>query len=271
MTSFHKRLAHRFDMTSKKSQNNISLTEEKTKSQEDKDYRVLLERYFQSSRGSIVDKLNNFSKYVPRQSLTRFLAKYEIFKQVLNVQGSIVECGVFMGGGLMTWALLSSILEPVNHQRRIIGFDTFSGIPSLSPEDRTSSSARCKRGELAADSYTDLQECIRLFDMNRTLNHLTKVQLVKGDIQETVPDYLQQNPHTIVSLLYLDVVVYQPTLVALQYFKPRIPKGGCIAFDELNSKLWHGETIAVLNEIGISNLRIQRFPFDSFLSYAIVE
>ena len=258
-------------MMSKKNQNGTSLTEEKTKSQLDRDYRVLLERYFERSLGSNVEKLNNFAKYVPRQSLTRFLSKYEIFKQVLNVQGSVVECGVFMGGGLMTWALLSSILEPVNHQRRIIGFDTFAGIPSLSPEDATSTSVRCKRGELAADSYADLQECIRLFDMNRTLNHLGKVQLVKGNIRDAVPQYLQENPHTVVSLLYLDAVVYEPTLVALQHFKPRIPKGGCIAFDELNSKLWHGETIAVLNAIGISNLRIQRFPFDSFLSYAIVE
>jgi hypothetical protein len=132
-------------MRSKKSQNSISLTEAKTKSQKDKDYRALLERYFESSPGSSVDKLNNFPKYVPRQSLTRFLAKYEIFKQVLNVQGSIVECGVFMGGGLMTWALLSSILEPVNYQRQIVGFDTYAGIPSLSPKDRTSTSARCKR------------------------------------------------------------------------------------------------------------------------------
>jgi hypothetical protein len=45
-------------------------------------------------------------------------------------------------------------------------------------------------------------------------------------------------------------------LVALQNFRPRIPKGGVIVFDELNSELWHGETIAVMEEIGIANLRI---------------
>ena len=40
-------------------------------------------------------KLENFPKYVRRQNITRFLALYEIFKRVLPVKGSIVECGVF--------------------------------------------------------------------------------------------------------------------------------------------------------------------------------
>ena len=39
-------------------------------------------------------KLETFPKYVRRQNLTRFMALYEIFKRVLHVKGSIVECGV---------------------------------------------------------------------------------------------------------------------------------------------------------------------------------
>ena len=45
-----------------------------------------------------------------------------VSKQVLDVNGSIVECGVLHGGGLLTFAKLSAIFEPVNHTRRIIGF-----------------------------------------------------------------------------------------------------------------------------------------------------
>ena len=47
-----------------------------------------------------------------------------MFKEILNVHG-IVECGVLYGNGTMTFAHLSSILEPVNFTRKIIGFDTF--------------------------------------------------------------------------------------------------------------------------------------------------
>ena len=38
----------------------------------------------------------------------------------------------------MTWAKLSAILEPVNLTRRIYGFDTFAGFPSLSEKDQVS-------------------------------------------------------------------------------------------------------------------------------------
>ena len=56
----------------------------------------------------MLKKISNFTKFVPRQNLTYFLAKYEIFKKILNVNGSIIECGVLFGGGLMTFAQLSA-------------------------------------------------------------------------------------------------------------------------------------------------------------------
>ena len=52
---------------------------------------------------------------------------------------------------------------------------------------------------------------------------------------------------------------------------PKIPKGGIIAFDELNHEVWPGETVAVVEAIGLSNLRIKRFEFGSTVSYAIIE
>lgn len=49
----------------------------------------------------------------------------------LNIKGSIIECGVHQAGGVFTWAKLSSIYEPYNYHRKIIGFDTFKGFPSV--------------------------------------------------------------------------------------------------------------------------------------------
>src|SRR4030042_1561460 len=123
-----------------------------------KEFRDRLENYFISSPGTFVWKLQNFAKYVPRQSLARFLLKTEMFKRVLDLQGSIVECGVLAGGGLMVWAELSAIFEPLNYQRRIIGFDTFSGFTELSPEDKTGQSSFLYPGALALDSYNDILE-----------------------------------------------------------------------------------------------------------------
>ena len=75
---------------------------------------------------SLEIKMENFTKYVRRQHLKRFLAMYEIFKLALPVKGSVVECGVYRGFGLMAWAKPSAMLEPENLTRRIYGFDTFA-------------------------------------------------------------------------------------------------------------------------------------------------
>ena len=52
----------------------------------------------------------------------------------MSLKGSVVECGVNLGGGIFSWAHFSSILEPYNYHRKIIGFDTFLGIPKLVSE-----------------------------------------------------------------------------------------------------------------------------------------
>jgi len=231
-----------------------------------------MEIYFQKSLGTYMDKLRNFTKYVPRQSLATFLAKNEIFKKVLNVHGYIIECGVFLGGGLMTWAQLSAIYEPYNHIRRIIGFDTFEGFPELGEIDKKGENIIHKRkGGLKTKALEDIEKCIELYDLNRPLGHIPRVQLVVGDAVKTIPEYVEKNPHLVVALLYLDFDLYEPTKVAIKYFFPRMPKGAVIAFDELNQPYWPGETLAVLDEIGIRNLKIQRFEFEPKISFAIIE
>ena len=148
-------------------------------------YRAEVQRYFQETPGTEYEKLCNFSKFVPRAVLTRYLSRTELFKRVLDVQGDVVECGVLFGGSLMTWARASSIFEPLNSQRRIIGFDTFSGFPSLSDHDKTGVAAESSVGGFGfgdTDAQADIEECVRLYDQDRQLGHIPKVQLVRGDI-----------------------------------------------------------------------------------------
>jgi len=45
--------------------------------------------------------MENFPKYIKRQNLTRFIALYEIYKRILPIKGSIVECGVFRDFGVI--------------------------------------------------------------------------------------------------------------------------------------------------------------------------
>lgn len=230
-----------------------------------------LETYFKRSRGSNVQKLQSFTKYVSPGDIGRFLCRSKIFEQILNVPGWIIECGVFMGAGLMTWAHLSAVLEPLNHVRRIVGIDSFAGFPKVTTEDRLTPEALGVADGLKVDSYDDLLEAIRLYDLYRPIGHIPRVQLVRGDAAETIPRLIEETPHLVVALLYLDFDIFEPTKIAIEKFLPYMPKGSIIAFDELNNGFWPGETVAVNQTIGLKNLRLRRFPFQPQISYAVLE
>jgi hypothetical protein len=229
-----------------------------------------LEAVFDASGDSIEVRLENFPKYVRRQHLTRFLALHELFKRVLHVKGSIVECGVNRGYGLMSWAKLSAILEPNNLIRKVYGFDTFEGFPKVGDRDVPGSRNHeaPKKGGLAADSYDELKKLIDLFDRDRFLGHMPKVELIQGDATETIPEFIKAHPHLVVSLLFLDFDLFEPTKAALTNFLPRMPKGAIVAFDELDNPLWPGETLAVMETVGFRGLRLQRFDFDPYIAFA---
>ncbi len=211
-------------------------------------------------------KLENFPKYVRRVHLKRFLSLYEIFKLILPVKGSIVECGVFRGFGFMSWAKLSTILEPENLTRRIYGFDSFSGFPSIGDRD-ANSVANPRLGELASNSKDELEALVEEYDKDRFLGHMPKAHLYGGDACETIPKFIAENPHLMVSMLFLDFDLYEPTKVAIQNFLPRMPKGSILAFDELDNPIWPGETLALLDTIGINNVAVQRLPWDPYIGF----
>ena len=189
----------------------------------------------------------------------------------MNVQGSIVEIGVLDGASLMAWSQFSAIFEHLNHQRKVIGFDMFGDKPSIGSKDKTGSSLKqYEDGKMGLDSYEDIKESVRIFDMNRFLGSDEKTILVKGNVKDTAPQYLKDNPETIVSLLYLDVNLYEPTKAALDTFLPRMPKGSVIVFDELNDRGLPGETLAVVDSIDLKQIKIERFSFDTKISYAVL-
>lgn len=229
-----------------------------------------LERIFNACSDPVEIKLENFPKYVRRQHLKRFLALYELFKLILPVKGSIVECGVFRGATLMSWAKLSTMLEPENLTRRIYGFDTFEGFPSIGAHDQ-SESMKPEKGELCSNSYDELLELIKEYDADRFLGHLGKIELIRGDITKTVPEFVQTHQHLVVSLLFMDCDLYEPTKTAIEHFLPRMPKGAILAFDELDNPIWPGETLALMESVGISKLRLQRFEWDPYIAYAVME
>ena len=64
---------------------------------------------FERSADSLEVRLATFPRYARRSHITRFLALYELFKLVIPVKGSIIDCGVFRGFSFFSWAKLSAM------------------------------------------------------------------------------------------------------------------------------------------------------------------
>lgn len=229
------------------------------------EYAESMERFLQWHVGKcpMGALVNNFPKYVQRFELSRFLARNELFKKIINVEGSIIECGVLHGTGLMTWAHLSAIYEPYAWYRVVYGFDTFTGFPSVSEHDP----ADAKVGDLRSAEDEEIGVCIKLMMLDHPTPSQERIRVIKGDFMETGKKFLQDNPHVLVALLFMDFDLYEPTKNALELFLPRMPKGAILAFDELNNPDWKGETIAVLQSMGVRGYSVKRFSFEPQISY----
>lgn len=229
-----------------------------------------LSELFKDAPLTIEEKLVNPGLFIRRQELSYILANYEIFKLIQNIKGSIFYFGVYHGAGFMIFANLSAALEPFNHTREIIGFDTFSGYPEVTEEDVThgKSYKTLTKGGFKSDSYSFLQSLFELYDRNRPLSHIPKVKLIKGDVLQTLPHYLKKNQHTLVSLAIFTMNLYRPTKRALELVWSRMPKGGICVMHSLNEEYYPGATRSVFEVLG-SDVKINTFPFAPNLAYIV--
>lgn len=221
--------------------------------------------YFDNSVGSLSDKLNSLSRYKSRQNFAKDICYYELIKMTKNVLGNIIECGVYFGNSLMNYANYSVSIEPYNYQCKIIGFDTFSGGIGLTQKDKNNYSFDRKDGEYKADSYEDLTRSIEIFNMDRPIDNIEKIKLIKGDIRETSTEYIKENPQTIIRILNLTMNYYEPTLIALENFYPRISKGGVVVINGLNYA--SGATQALNEYLDFKNIQLKTFDFYPNITY----
>ena len=168
---------------------------------------------------------------------------------------------------MMLFFHLSSPLEPYAFNRKIYGFDSFGGFRSLTDHDQS----KADESMFADTDYDTLSEMVQLSALNRPVNHIPKCEIVRGDATETIPQFVEEHPELIIALLYLDFDIYAPTKVALEHLLPLVPKGGIVAFDELNSAKWKGETIAFKEMLELRKVKLQKFDWDPWPSYFVVE
>jgi hypothetical protein len=181
---------------------------------------------------TIYDKFNNFIFSEDLKLTGKFLHRFEHFLKTKDLPGDIVEIGVFKGSGISSFIKFIEIYCP-NSNKKVIGFDIF---------DTTEAS-----DILNKDGKTDKESMITVYDrvnsndltiesvmgrLSNTKINSDKYKLIKGDVQYSIPKYLEENNGFRISLLYIDVDLDRPTYYSLKYLWDRILPGGVILFDE---------------------------------------
>lgn len=224
---------------------------------------------FKSSPIPENELLNNLGLFSSRQALSRIIFMNELYKKNLNTHGVIFEFGVRWGQNLSLFSAFRGMYEPYNYNRKIVGFDTFSGFPEIDPNDGRVN----KQGDYAVTAgYEDyLEQLLRIHENESPIAHIKKFELIKGDATIKIDEYLKDHPETIISLAYFDFDIYIPTKKCLESILPFLTRGSVLAFDELNYDTFPGETVAVREVLGLDKYRIQRSPLSPLCSYIIIE
>lgn len=202
-----------------------------------------------------------------RLGLSRILYFNHLYQLVLGKPGVILEFGVQWGASLALLSNLRGIYEPYNYTRTIVGFDTFSGFPTVHAKDGSAP----KPGDYSvAESHVAvLEEILTLHESASPIANMRKHELVVGDVVQTLPVWLEGNPQAIASMVIFDMDLYEPTKVALELILPRLTRGSVVVFDELNAREWPGETRALSEVLGLDRLRLQSFPHQPRCAWGI--
>lgn len=215
--------------------------------------------------------LDNLSLFLTRQNLSDIFFIQELYQRALGVHGVVMEFGVRWGRHLALYEALRGVYEPFNHNRKIIGFDTFGGFPGVDAKDGRDPIVKAGSYNVTPNYEGYLERVLGALEKESPISHIKKSTLVKGDATKTVGAYLQSHPETIIALAYFDFDIYEPTKACLEAIKPHLTKGSVIGFDELNNSTYPGETRAVAEVLGLGRYSIRHSQFSPVRSYLIVE
>lgn len=181
------------------------------------------------------DNYQNFNNFIFSNDIKimgKLLHRFQHFLNVKELPGDIVEVGVFKGSGMSSFMKFIEIFCP-NSNKKVIGFDIFDVVESESilksdkDIDRESMNIiydRVNHNDLTLESVTN--------NLTNTKISNDKFILVKGDVEKSIPVFLDENPGFRISYLYIDVDIDRPTYFTLKYLWDRILPGGVIIFDE---------------------------------------
>jgi hypothetical protein len=190
----------------------------------------------------------------------KFINHLEIYKKIILLPGDVVEFGVFKGASFVRLLSFRDLLEN-STSRKIYGFDAFGEFPKevVLKSDRKF----IEKFETVGGLGIDKNDLNLILDKKQFKNY----ELIEGNIINTLPEFLENNPAIKFSLVHIDVDVLEPTKLILELLWERMVKGGIIMFDDYG--LVEGETKAVDNFLFDKNIEVRKIPYYKVPSFII--
>lgn len=182
--------------------------------------------------------------------MAKQVAHYELYKSITHLPGHVLEFGVYKGASLIRFATFREILENP-FSRKVIGFDAFGEFPA--PPDADDAEF-VNRFEEAGGDGIPLEELQRALDLKKLQN----IELIRGDILETLPAYCEAHPELRIALLHIDVDVYQPSIEILKCLFDKVVSGGLVVFDDYGTVA--GETRAADEFLQGRGYTVEKLP-----------
>jgi hypothetical protein len=240
-------------------------------SENERTRRAAFARLFRSAAIPEEELLANLGLFVRRQQWARYLFMHDLYRRALDVHGVVMEFGTRWGQNLALFSVFRGLYEPYNHTRQLVGFDTFTGFPEVSTEDGANPAVTAGAYSVTDGWERTLEDILLYHESESPISHLRKFELVKGDVSQTLPEYLERHPETVVALAYFDMDIYKPTRDALVAIRPHLTRGSVIGFDEACFAALPGETIALREVLGLGAIRLQRCSYSPTTSFLIWE
>ncbi len=204
---------------------------------------------------------NGFYATADPSRFSKFITHLELFNQTSTVRGEILEFGIFKGNSFFRWIKFRDLLEHTS-SRKVIGFDIFGDFPEAKFE-----ADKKRRDDFVEE--TNGGKSISLEEMQELLDKqsLSKnVELIKGDILVTLKDYLSKNPHLKISLLHIDVDLYEPVKEILEQLYDRVSTGGIIILDDYGT---FAGTNKAVDDFFKNKAEVQKLPFSNTISFIV--
>jgi len=231
----------------------------------DKEYWNELKRLAEKHNLTMQDLICNYLAFIRRRDLPRLLAHYELFKRIVDLPGSIIELGVFMGSGFFSWANLLETFCPGDRVRKVFGFDSFEGYTEYNNDTGAQKFVSSFDHKLVSN-FELLNELTALHNNDNLLRGVERCRLIRGNISDTVPEFVSISKGLRLSLLYIDVNLFEPTKIGLEHLYPLVVPGGIVAFNGYGQSPWEGEAKAIEEYFGRQMPTMRKFPFSTLPS-----